>query len=184
MFNLKDGFPLSLRTDERPAEIPQMLCCVAVYVTNFLTAQVEVVLVGDVYGQVVELVDNEVEIHGGGGAERPYGDGLAPGGVGEGEAVVHLSGGKVLLGGVVVLVGYVNGPQGIKYFFYMIPCDGKKDRDAPRLPAYGHCQTGPNHRPCLLRLRGSMPKVQAVRQPPSWHTIVSSRCRPVRPRRR
>lgn len=176
---------LSLRTDEWPTELPKVLGRVAVDVAHFLATEVEVVLVGDVYGQVVQLVDDKVEVHGGRGADGPHGDGLAAGGIGEGEAVVHSSRGKVLFGGVEVLVGYLNRPQGIKYFFYMIPCYREKDRDAPRLSAYGHCETGPNHRPCrLLRRRGSMPKAQEARRPPSWRTIVSSRCRRGRPRRR
>lgn len=145
-----------MRTDERPTEFPKVLCGVAVDVAHVLPTEVEFVFICDVYGQMVELVDNEVEVHGGRGADGPYGDSLATGGIGEGEAVVHPTRGKVLLGGVVVLVGYLNRPQGIKYFFYMIPCYREKDRDSPRLSAYGHCKTGSNHRPCrLLRRRGT-----------------------------
>ena len=156
-----------MRTDERPAEFPKVLCGIAVDVAHVLAFEVELVGRSDVYGQVVKLVDDEIEIHGGRGADGPYGDRLSLGGIGEGEAVVHPSGGEVLLGGVVVLVGYLNGPQGIKYFIYMIPCNREKDRDAPRLSAYGHCEAGPNHRPAFLRRPGSRPKAQVVRRPPS-----------------
>ena len=161
-----------MRTDERPTEFPKVLGGVAVDVAHVLPTEVELVFICDVYRQMVELVDNEVEVHGGRGADGPYGDSLATGGIGEGEAVVHPTRGKVLLGGVVVLVGNLNGPQGIKYFFYMIPCYREKNRDAPRLSAYGHCETGSNHRPCrLLRRRGSMPKAQVVLQQRTWRTI-------------
>ena len=156
-----------MRTDERPAEFPKVLCGIAVDVAHVLAFEVELVGGSDVYGQVVKLVDDEIEIHGGRGADGPHGNRLTLGGIGEGEAVVHPSGGEVLLGGVVVLVGYLNGPQGIKYFIYMIPCNREKDRDAPRLSAYGHCEAGPNHRPAFLRRPGSRPKAQVVRRPPS-----------------
>ena len=175
---------LSLRTDERMAEVPKVLGGVAVDVAHVLAFEVELVGGSDVYGQVVKLVDDEIEVHGGRGADGPHRDRLTLGGIGEGEAVVHPSGGEVLLGGVVVLVGYLNRPQGIKYFIYVIPCNREKDRDAPRLSAYGHCETGSNHRPAFLRRRGSRPKAQVARRPPSWRTIVSSRCRRVHPHRR
>ena len=184
MFYLIRSLYLSLRTDERMAEVPKVLGGIAVDVADILAFEVELVGGCDVYGQVVKLVDNKVEVHGGRGADGPHGDRLTLGGIGEGEAVVHPSGGEVLLGGVVVLVGYLNGPQGIKYFIYMIPCNWEKDRDAPRFSAYGHCEAGPNHRPCRLHRQGSRPKAQVVRRPPSWRTIVSSRCRRGHPHRR
>ena len=166
------------------AEVPKVLGGVAVDVADILAFEVELIGGCDVYGQVMKLVDDEIEVHGGRGADGPNGDRLTLGGIGEGEAVVHPSGGEVLLGGVEVLVGYLNGPQGIKYFIYMIPCYRKKDRDAPRLSAYGHCEAGPNHRSAFLRRPGSRPRAQVARRPPSWRTIVSSRCRRGRPRRR
>lgn len=166
------------------AEVPKVLGGVAVDVADILSFEVELIGGSDVYGQVVKLVDDKIEVHGGRGADSPHGDRLTFGGIGEGEAVVYPSCGEVLLGGVVVLVGDLNGPQGIKYFIYVIPCNREKDRDAPRLSAYGHCETGSNHRSCRLRRPGSRPKAQVVRRPPFWHTIVSSRCRRGHPRRR
>ena len=184
MFYLIRSLYLSLRTDERMAEVPKVLCGVAVDVAHILAFEVELIGGSDVYGQVVKLVDDEIEVHGGRCADGPHGNRLTLGGIGKGEAVVHPSGGEVLLGGVVVLVGYLNGPQGIKYFIYMIPCNREKDRDAPRFSAYGHCEASPNHRSAFLRRPGSRPKAQVVRRQPSWRTIVSSRCRRGRPRRR
>ena len=99
-----------------------MLGGIAVDVTHIFIAEVELVGVGDVYGEVVELVDYEVEVHGRGGADGPHGDGLTLLAIGEGEAVVHPSCGKVLAGGLEVFFGYLNGLQGIKDFFHMIPC--------------------------------------------------------------
>lgn len=138
-----------------PTELPKVLCSVAVDVAHLFSSEVEVVLVGNVNGQVVKLVDDKIEVHGRRCADGPNRHSLAPDGIGEGESVVHSPRGEVFLCGVIVLVGYLNGPQGIKYFFYMIPCYREKDRDAPRLSAYGHCEAGPNHRPCRLRRRGT-----------------------------
>ena len=103
-------------------------------------------------------------------ADGPYGYGLTLLAVGEGEAVVHPSCGKVLAGGLEVLFGYLNGLQGIKDFFHMIPCKRKKDGDPPGLSAYVHCQPGPNHGCLPLRRQGSIPMGQAVRRLPSWRT--------------
>lgn len=166
------------------AEVPKVLGGIAVDVADVLAFEVELIGGCDVYGQVVKLVDDEIEVHGGRGADGPYGDRFTLGRIGKGEAVVHPSGGEVLLGGVEVLVGYLNGPQGIKYFIYMIPCNREKHRDAPRLSAYGHCEAGPNHRSAFLRRPGSRPRAQVARRLPSLRTIVSSRCRRGRPRRR
>ena len=176
---------LSLRADERMAELPEVLGGFAVDVAHVLAFEVKLVGGSDVYGQVVQFVDDEIEVHGGRGTDGPHGDGLPTGGIGEGEAVVHPTRGQVFLGGVVILVGYFNEPQGIKYLFYMMPCYREKHRDTPRLSAYIHCETGPNHLAWIrLRRRGSMPKAQEARRLPSWRTIVSSRCRRERPRRR
>ena len=41
-----------------------MLGGIAVDVAHVFIAEVELVGIGDVYGEVVELVDNEVEVHG------------------------------------------------------------------------------------------------------------------------
>lgn len=99
-----------------------MLGGISVDVAYIFISEVELVGVCDVNGEVVELVDNEVEIHGRGGADGPHGYGLTILAVGEGEAVVYPSRGEILTGGLEVLFGNLNGLQGIKYFFYMIPC--------------------------------------------------------------
>lgn len=151
-------------------ETPQMLGGITVDVAYILFPQVETVGVGDVYGEVVEFVHDEIEVHGGRGADGPYGDGLTLLAVGEGEAVVYPSCGQVVTGGGEVLLGDLNGLQGIKDFFHMIPCERKEDGDPPGFSAYVHCQPGPNHGCLRLRRRGSRPKGQAVRQLPSWHT--------------
>ena len=122
-----------------------MLCGVAVDVADFLAFEVKAAGGSDVYGEVVQFVDYEVEVHGGRGADSPHGDGLTLLRVGECEAVVHPSRGEVRAGGSKVLLGYLNGLQGIQYFFYVIPCDGQEDRDSPRLAAYVHCEPRPNH---------------------------------------
>ena len=147
-----------MRTDERVTETPQVLGGIAVDVTHIFIAEVELVGIGDVNGEVVELVDYEVEVHGGGGADGPHGDGLTLLAVGEGEAVVHSSRGEILTGGLEVLFGYLNGLQGIKDFFHMIPCERQKDGYSPRLAAYIHCQPGSNHGCLRLRRPGSKPK--------------------------
>ena len=148
-----------------------MLGGIAVDVAHVFIAEVEPVGIGYVDGEVVELVDDEIEVHGGRGADGPYGYSLTLLAVGEGEAVVHPSRGKIFSGGGEVLFGDLNGLQGIKYFFYMIPCKRQKDSDSPRLAAYVHCQPGPNHGCLRLRHRGNKPKGQVVRRLPSWHTI-------------
>ena len=160
-----------MRTDERITEAPQMLCGIAVDVAHVFIAEVELIGIGNVDGEVVELVDNEVEVHGGGCADGPHGDGLTLLAVGEGEAVVHPSRGKVLAGGFEVLFGNLNGLQGFKDFFHMIPCERKKDGNPPGLAAYVHCQPGSNHGCLRLRRPGSRPKGQVGRRLPSWHTI-------------
>ena len=160
-----------MRTDERITEAPQVLGGIAVDVAHVFISEVEPVGIGYVDGEVVELVDNEIEVHGGGGADGPHGDGLTLLAVGEGEAVVYPSRGKILTGGLEVLFGYLNGLQGIKDFFHMIPCERQKDGDSPRLAAYVHCQPGSNHGCLRLRRLGSKPKGQVGRRLPSWHTI-------------
>lgn len=147
-----------MRTDERMTEAPQVLGGIAVDVAYIFITEVELVGVGNVYGEVVELVDNEVEVHGRGGADGPHGDGLTLLAIGESEAVVYPSRGKILAGGLEVLFGYLNGLQGIKDFFHMIPCERQKDGDSPRLAAYVHCQPGSNHGCLRLRHLGSKPK--------------------------
>lgn len=116
-----------------------MLGGIAVDVAHVFIAEVELVGIGYVDGEVVELVDNEIEVHGGRGADGPYGDGLTLLAVGEGEAVVHPSRGEILTGGLEVLFGNLNGLQGIKDFFHMIPCERQKYGDSPRFAAYVHC---------------------------------------------
>lgn len=128
-----------MRTDERMTEAPQVLGGIAVDVAYIFITEVELVGVGNVYGEVVELVDNEVEVHGRGGADGPHGDGLTLLAIGESEAVVYPSRGKILAGGFEVLFGYLNGLQGIKDFFHMIPCERQKDGDPPGFAAYVHC---------------------------------------------
>lgn len=160
-----------MRTDERMTETPQVLGSIAVDVAHIFIAKVELIGIGDVYGEVVELVGNEVEVHGRGGADGPHGDGLTLLAIGESEAVVYPSRGKILAGGLEVLFGYLNGLQGIKDFFHMIPCERQKDGDSPRLAAYVHCQPGSNHGCLRLRRPGSNPKGQVGRRLPSWHTI-------------
>lgn len=160
-----------MRTDEWMTEAPQVLSGIAVDVAHVFITEVELVGIGDVYGEVVELVDNEVEVHGGGGTDGPHGDGLTLLAVGEGEAVVYPSRGEILAGGLEVLFGNFNGLQGIKDFFHMIPCERQKDGDSPRLAAYVHCQPGSNHGCLRLRRPGSKPKGQVGRRLPSWHTI-------------
>ena len=147
-----------------------MLGGIPVYVAYVLFPQVETVGLGDVYGEVVELMDDEIEVHGRGGTDGPYGYGLTLLRVGEREAVVHPSCGKVLAGGLEVFFGYLNGLQGIKDFFHMIPCKRKEDGDPPGFSAYVHCQPGPNHGCLPLRRQGSIPMGQAVRRLPSWRT--------------
>lgn len=68
-----------------------MLGGIPVYVAYVLFTQVETVGLGYVYGEVVELMDDEIEVHGRGGADGPYGYGLTLLRVGEREAVVHPS---------------------------------------------------------------------------------------------
>lgn len=148
-----------------------MLGGIAVDVAHIFIAEVELVGIGNMDREVVELVGNEVEVHGGRGADCPHGDGLTLLAVGEGEAVVHPSRGEILAGGLEVLFGYLNGLQGIKDFFHMIPCERQKDGDSPRLAAYVHCQPGPNHGCLRLRRPGSKPKGQVGRRLPSWRTI-------------
>ena len=116
-----------------------MLGGIAVDVAHIFIAEVELVGIGDVDGEVVKLVDNEIEVHGWGGADGPHGYGLTFFAVGEGEAVVHTSRGKILAGGLEVLFGNLNGLQGIKDFFHMIPCERQKDGYSPGLAAYVHC---------------------------------------------
>lgn len=135
-----------------------MLGGIAVDVTHIFITEVELVGIGNVDREVVELVDNEIEVHGGRGADGPYGDGLTLLAVGEGEAVVYPSRGEILTGGLEVLFGNLNGLQGIKDFFHMIPCERQKDGDSPRLAAYVHCQPGSNHGCLRLRCPGSKPK--------------------------
>lgn len=147
-----------------------MLGGIAVDVAHVFIAEVELVGIGNVDREVVELVDNEVEVHGGRGAGGPHGDGLTLLAVGEGEAVVYPSRGEILAGGLEVLFGNFNGLQGIKDFFHMIPCERQKDGDSPRLAAYVHCQPGSNHGCLRLRRPGSKPKEQVGRRLPSWHT--------------
>lgn len=147
-----------MRADERVTEAPQVLGGIAVDVAHIFIAEVKLVGIGYVNGEMVELVDNEVEVHGWRGADGPHGDGLTLLAIGEGEAVVHPSCGKILTGGFEVLFGNLNGLQGIKDFFHMIPCERQKDGDSPRLAAYVHCQPGSNHGCLRLRRPGSKPK--------------------------
>ena len=135
-----------------------MLGGIAVDVAHIFITEVELVGIGNVYGEVVSLVDNEVEVHGGGGTDGPHGYGLTLLAVGEGEAVVYPSRGKILTGGLEVFFGNLNGLQGIKDFFHMIPCERQKDGDSPGLAAYVHCQPGSNHGFLRLRHLGSKPK--------------------------
>ena len=135
-----------------------MLGGIAVDVAYIFITEVELVSIGNVYGEVVELVHDEVEVHGRGGADGPHGYGLTLLAVGEGEAVVHPTRGEILAGGLEVLFGYLNGLQGIKDFFHMIPCERHKDGYSPRLAAYIHCQPGSNHGCLRLRRPGSKPK--------------------------
>lgn len=150
-----------------------MLGGIAVDVAYVLAFQVESVGFGYVDGKVVELVHYEVEVHGRGGADGPYGYGLTLLPVGEGEAVVHPSRGQVLTGGRQVLFGYANGFQGIQDFFHVIPCQRQEDGDAPWLAAYIHCQPGPNHGCPFLRHRGNTTMEPAFRRPPSWRTTAA-----------
>ena len=53
-----------MRTDEWITEAPQMLGGVAVDVAHVFISEVELIGIGDVYGEVVELVDDEIEVHG------------------------------------------------------------------------------------------------------------------------
>ena len=73
-----------------------MLGGIAVDVAHIFITEVELVGIGYVDGEVVELVDNEIEVHGGGSADGPHGDGLTLLAVGEGEAVVYPSRGEIL----------------------------------------------------------------------------------------
>ena len=150
-----------------------MLGGIAVDVTHIFIAEVELVGIGDVNGEVVEFVGYEVEVHGRGGADSPHGDGLTLLAVGEGEAVVHPTRGQVLTGGRQVLFGYANGLQGIQDFFHVIPCQRQEDGDAPGLTAYIHCQPGPNHGCPFLRHRGNTTMEPAFRRPPSWRTTAA-----------
>lgn len=159
-----------MRTDERITEAPQVLGGIAVDVAHVFIAEVELVGIGNVDREVVKLVDNEVEVHGGGGTDGPHGYSLTLLAVRKGEAVVHPSRGEILTGGLEVLFGNLNGLQGIKDFFHMIPCERQKDGDSPRLAAYVHCQPGSNHGCLRLRRPGSKPKGQVGRRLPSWHT--------------
>ena len=148
-----------------------MLGGIAVDVAHVFIAEVELVGISNVDREVVELVHDEIEVHGRRGADGPHGYGLTLLAVGEGEAVVHPSCGKVLTGGLEVLFGNLNGLQGIKDFFHMIPCERQKDGDSPRLAAYVHCQPSPNHGCLRLRRPGSKPKGQVGHRLPSWRTI-------------
>ena len=64
MFCKTNNYFLLLRTDERITEAPQMLGGIAVDVAYIFITEVELVGIGNVYGEVVELVDDEIEVHG------------------------------------------------------------------------------------------------------------------------
>ena len=65
-----------------------MLRHISVDITNILAFQFNAAGGCDVYGKVVELMDDQVQVHGGRGADGPYGNGLPLLGIGEGETVV------------------------------------------------------------------------------------------------
>ena len=146
-----------------------MLRRITVDVAYVFIPKIKVVGVRYMDGEMVELVDNEVEVHGGRGADSPYGNGLTLLVVGEGEPVVYPTRCEVFTGGVEVLLGNLNGLQGIKDFFHMIPCKRQKDGYPPGLSANVHCKPGPNHG-FLLRRRGNIPMEQDFRPLPSWRT--------------
>lgn len=149
------SFSLSLRTDEWPTEVPKVLCGVAVDVAHILAFEVELIGGRDVYGQVVKLVDDEIEVHGGRGTDGPHGNSFTLLRIGKRETVVDPSGSQVLTSCVKILFRYANRFQGIQYLVDMIPGYRKKHRNPPRLPAYVHRESCPNHRTKDLRHRGT-----------------------------
>ena len=148
-----------------------MLRHISVDITNILAFQFNAAGGCDVYGKVVELMDDQVQVHGWRGADGPYGNGLPLLGIGEGETVVDTAASEVLPGGGQVLFGDADGLEGIKDFFHMIPGKRQVDGDAPGLAADIHRQPCPNHLPCPSPFRGIPPRGQACRQPLSWRTI-------------